>query len=155
MTSRATIETFLQVLWQRCKQSFEERLRPFEIALGQWLNATLARPDNWREGWAAFVEDWKAQGVVVSPEGYRAIEELLERMTNGQPVAASPARVSHPPAPAVTVPPKGASVAPSWPMSTPAERERTLNEYGLPWWYPFKLPSKRSRPAPQRRPLET
>jgi len=76
-------EELFRNLWRRCRERFEERLRPFEIALGQWLNATLARPDNWREGWAAFVEDWKAQGVVVSPEGYRAIEELLERMTHG------------------------------------------------------------------------
>lgn len=77
-------EELLRDIWRRCRERFEERLRPFELALGEWLNATLAQPDGWREGWAAFVEDWKAQGVVVSPEGYRAIEELLERMTHGR-----------------------------------------------------------------------
>jgi hypothetical protein len=80
----------LREVWQRCRVRFEQELRPFEIALGECLNAHFADSTDWTGRWAAFVAEWQARGVVISDESQRSIEELLGLVARKQPIQRDP-----------------------------------------------------------------
>jgi len=136
------IERMLHQVWQRCRVRFEQELRPFEIALGECLNALFKDSTNWPEQWAAFVAQWQARGVLISEQSQQAIEELLSLVARKQPIPHDPSGRYFAPTKLAqsTAPPPSNATSPNWPALTEGQREHIRNESGLPWWYP--VPAK-------------